>query len=148
MRHLFATASATLVMTCLVASAAQAQRHLVGNLMCTAAEKEAGENVRTLECRMRSVEGPPASYTGSISRLRDVAHTNEQLVFNWSVLSNSGQADSGALEGRYAQQPAQLQSLSPTNLVGGKDNNIVLQPLDDFGGAFAVLELELTATRV
>lgn len=148
MNNLITTACASLVMTCVIADTAHAQRQLVGNLMCTAEVKEAGASVRAMECRMRGVEGPPARYTGSIRRLRDVPKPNEKLVFNWSVLSNSGKADRAALEGRYVQRPSEENSSKAINLVGGKEQSILLQPLDDFGGAISVLELELTATKV
>lgn len=148
MDRLSTTTCVSLLLTCLVANSAHAQRQLVGNLMCTAEKIEDGEVARDIDCRLRSLEGPPARYAGSIRRLSDVPKPNEQLVFNWSVLSNAGNAELSAIEGRYVQQPAADRSGSPTNLVGGKARSIVLQPLDDFGGAFAVLELELKATKV
>lgn len=123
-----------------------AQRTLVGNLMCTAAPSEGG--ARKIECRLRSTEGQSAKYQGTIQRLGEVPRVNEQLVFNWSVLGSSSAIDVGSLEGRYVQTPSKQGSAFPANLIGGKDNAIVMQPLDDFGGAFAVLELELSATRV
>lgn len=132
----------TLTFTC----PAYAQRTLIGNLMCTAAPSEAGE--RKIECRLHSSDGQSAKYQGTIQRLGKAPRANEQLVFNWSVIGSSSNIDVGSLEGRYLQTPGKEGSAFPANLVGGKDNAIILQPLDDFGGAFAVLELELSATRV
>ncbi len=140
------TALATTLLALTSACPANAQRTLIGNLMCTAAPSQAGE--RKIECRLHSSDGQSAKYQGTIQRLGKVPRANEQLVFNWSVLGSTSKIDVGSLEGRYLQTPGKAGSAFPANLVGGKDNAIVMQPLDDFGGAFAVLELELSATRV
>lgn len=128
-------------------NSAQAQRKLVGNLICTAdlpSDKQAG---RAIECKLQGVQGQPAKFKGGILRLTGPQHENEQLVFNWAILSDLTTFESAALEGRFVQTPnSKVPAIS--NLIGGRDNKIVLQPLDDYGGAFAVLELELSSTRV
>jgi hypothetical protein len=147
------TVAAALVAACAIAplSASAAEKTTLGSLECTV---EGGIGLlitsnKQMTCTFTETNGASENYTGSIRKLGlDVGVTGESYI-KWVVVTPAGsEIGEHALAGSYAGVSTGVTlgiGLGANALIGGKAENIGLQPVSVEGQTGVNIALALTS---
>lgn len=117
----------------LVATPGHAAPALVGTLTCTAeaAPAEAKQSAGwKLSCAFERVNSSSVQqYQGEITGLDKTMRASGKALLAWNVLTSGAQSDSANLIGTY--KTTEDAGLPKRSLVGGRDQTVILQPIDN-----------------
>lgn len=137
-----------------VPAKAQPSRIQVGQLTCSLSSGVGliVGSQRNVNCTFQPDNGPPESYTGTMTKIGlDIGVTSGSAIV-WAVFAGTNRY-SGMLSGTYAGAQAEATvgaGVGANVLVGGSNRSVALQPLSvqgqvglDFAAGIGALELHL-----
>lgn len=122
------------VLSCVIASSAEAQVFRAGRLLCFSSARVGliVGSTQSLRCEFQAATGHQYIYTGQIRRIGLDLGVTSGGVLSWAVLAKNSRIGPGTLRGTYVGGSGSVAfgpGLGANVLIGGSRRSIALQPI-------------------